>query len=190
MYTSSSAIFAQIIVNLKVKIQNFIFNKVNIKGFNLWQCPLSLDEFEYFNITYSNKETISSNYVGFIPKTNVNEFQNSNFLEKFYNLNKFHNENLEKKDNNLIWDINIDNHIKCKVDHENEMNVIFQNSFKLNPSDPLGIINNISYCHGNFTNNSYPVIVIESLNIFSDIKTHATNGSRFDSTQKLFFSNS
>ena len=146
----------------KSKHAKFTFNKVNIRGFNLWQCPLSLNEFEYFNITYSNGKTVSSNYIGFIPKTNINEHQNF-FLENFYNLNKFNNENF-KNENNLIWDINIDNHIKCKVDHENEVNVIFQNSFKLNPSDPLGIINNISYCHGNFTENNYPVIVIESLN--------------------------
>ena len=50
------------------------------------------------------------------------------------------------------------------MDHKNEVNVVFQNSFKPNNLDPIGIINNISYCHGNFTNNNYPIIVIESSN--------------------------
>ena len=152
----------------KSKSSKFMFNKLNIRAFSLGQCPLALDEFKSINITYSNGETISSNYIGFIPKTNQLEVQKNNFLlENFNNLkNKYISENLisEKNENNLEWDINIDNHIKCKVDHKNEVNVIFQNSFSPNNSNPEGIINNISYCHGNFTNNDYPVIVIESLN--------------------------
>ena len=152
----------------KSKNSKFTFNKINIRGFNLWQCPLTLNEFKYFNITYSNGVTISSNYIGFIPNTNYFEFNKTNFnLENFYNLkNKYIDENfiLEKNKKNIIWDINIDNRIKCKVDHKNEVNVIFQNSFKPNNLDPIGIINNISYCHGHFTNNNYPIIVIESSN--------------------------
>ena len=152
----------------KSKNTKFMFNKLNIRAFLLRQCPLALDEFESINITYSNGETISSNYIGFIPKTNLLEHQKNNFLlENIYNLqNKYIHENLisEKNENNLVWDINIDNHIKCKVDHKNEVNVIFQDSFSPNNADRTGIINNISYCHGNFTNNDYPVIVIESLN--------------------------
>ena len=127
-----------------------------------------MNEFKYFNITYSNGVTISSNYIGFIPNTNYFEFNKTNFnLENFYNLkNKYIDENFisEKNKKNIIWDINIDNRIKCKVDHKNEVNVVFQNSFKPNNLDPIGIINNISYCHGNFTNNNYPIIVIESSN--------------------------
>ena len=152
----------------KSKNTKFMFNKLNIRAFLLRQCPLALDEFESINITYSNGETISSNYIGFLPKTNHLEFQKNNLLlENIYNLqNKYIHENLlsEKNENNLVWDINIDNHIKCKVDHKNEVNVIFQDSFSPNNADRIGIINNISYCHGNFTNNDYPVIVIESLN--------------------------
>ena len=70
-------------------------------------------------------------------------------------------ENIRDKVN---WEINIDNVIKCKVDEKNQVNVIYQSSFKPNPSNPIGIINNISYCHGNFSENDYPLIVIESLN--------------------------
>ena len=60
-------------------------------------------------------------------------------------------------------DINIYNHIKCKVDNTNHVNVIYQNSFRPNNADPIGIINNFSYCHGNFSNNDYPLIVIENI---------------------------
>ena len=148
----------------KSRNSKFVFNKNIYSGFYLWQCPLDLNEFKYLNITYSTGEIISSNYIGFLQNESNFEFQNTNsFLE---NLSNFKNKYLlrEKNDNNIIWDINIDNHIKCKVDNKNKVNVIYQNSFKMNNSDPIGIINNISYCHGNFTDNDYPVIVIESLN--------------------------
>ena len=158
-------------IQFKSSSMKFVWNKSNLKAMALWQCPLNISEFKYFNITYSNGETISSNYIGFLPsEIGVNRDKNiDNYL---YNLKDlytdrelFFNFNIDNKDKNGIdWDINIDKKIKCKIDHTNGVNVIFQNSFKPNNIDPIGIINNISYCHGNFTNNDYPIIVIESLN--------------------------
>ena len=153
----------------KSKNSKFIFNKVNFGGFYLWQCPLTFDELKEFSITYENGLTLSSNYIGFIKNSQNDNLKNTELsFNNFYNIkNKFFEEPIitsQEKENKVTWDINIDNHIKCKVDHKNEINVIFQNSFNPNPSDPLGIINNFSYCHGNFSNNDYPLIVIESLN--------------------------
>ena len=155
-------------IQFKSPSAKFIYNRENIKSIALWQCPLNPEEFKNFNITYSNGETISSNYIGFLNTNNKTE--NDNIINSFRNSEIDHilnYNNFESKidENNLVtWDINIDNHIKCKVDHDKKVNVIYQNSFKPDNSDPLGIIKNISYCHGNFSSNDYPLIVIESLN--------------------------
>ena len=148
----------------------FVFNRVNLQRFSLWQCPLNPEYFNSFNITYSNGQTITSKFVGFnvIQKDVKNNENLINSLFDNYQFKKIYTEEISKFENNINnnvkWDINIDNKIKCKVDHDNQVNVVFQNSFNPDNTDQIGIINNISYCHGNFTNNDYPLIVIESLN--------------------------
>ena len=152
-------------IQFKSPAAKFVWNRENIKIAQLWQCPLNPEEFSSFDITYSNGETITSKYIGFLDnETNNNEINslfNKNEVNPAYN-NEFLKYNDEK--NSIDWDINIDNHIKCKVDNTNHVNVIYQNSFRPNNADPIGIINNFSYCHGNFSNNDYPLIVIENLN--------------------------
>ena len=156
-------------IQFKSKSAKFVWNRENMRITQLWQCPLNPEEFSNFDITYSNGETISSNYIGF-----YNNAANLNIEQNIFNpkFNTFENNQIcskesfkpENANNAIDWDINIDNKIKCKVDHINEVNVIYQNSFSPDNSDPIGIINKISYCHGNFSNNDYPLIVIESLN--------------------------
>ena len=157
-------------IQFKSPSAKFIFNRENIKTTSLWQCPLNPEEFKYFNITYSNGETIPTNYIGFLPDNNNNE-ETSDLINSILNDNRMNpfnnNEKFKSKidESNIVnWDISIYNNIKCKVDHEKQVNVIYQNSFKVDNRDPLGIIRNFSYCHGNFSNNNYPLIVIESLN--------------------------
>ena len=152
-------------IQFKSSSAKFVWNRENIKIVPLWQCPLNPEEFSSFNITYSNEETIPSKYIGFLDngtnKNMINSLFNINEVNPLHN-NEFLNPVNEK--NSIDWDINIDNHIKCRVDNINHVNVIYQNSFRPNNLDPIGIINNISYCHGNFSNNDYPLIVIENLN--------------------------
>jgi hypothetical protein len=120
----------------------FVWNKSNLKAMALWQCPLNISEFKYFNITYSNGETISSNYIGFLP-SDLGLNSDKNIENYLYNMKDlytdrelFFNLNIDNKDKNGIdWDINIDKKIKCKIDHANRVNVIFQNSFKPNNID-------------------------------------------------------
>ena len=157
-------------IQFKSPSAKFIFNRENMKATALWQCPLNPEEFKYFNITYSNGETISSSYIGFLSENNNNRDNRNmiNSIFKNFPMNPIYideNFKLANDEKNVInWDINIDNHIKCKVDHKNKVNVIYQNSFRVDNTNPLGIIKNLSYCHGNITNNDYPLIVIESLN--------------------------
>ena len=152
-------------IQFKSPSAKFIWNRENIKAAQLFQCPLNPEEFHHFNISYSNGVTISSKYIGFLITNSVNQL---NYLRHInYESNPSYNNEFfksEKEQNAVNWDINIDNHIKCKVDNINHVNVIYQNSFGPNNADPLGIVNNISYCHGNFSNNDYPLIVIENLN--------------------------
>ena len=152
-------------IQFKSPSAKFVWNRENIKIAQLWQCPLNSEEFHYFNITYSNGVTISSKYIGFLNNNEINELKN--FGINNYEVNPTYNNELFNsisEQNAINWDINIDNHIKCKVDNINHVNVIYQNSFKTNSPDHIGIVNNFSYCHGNFSNNDYPLIVIENLN--------------------------
>ena len=152
-------------INFKSPTAKFIWNRENIKSLALWQCPLNPEEFKYFNITYSNRITISSNYIGFLSdKFIAIKSGKDNLVYNDFVFNQEYFQSINNENNVVNWDINIDNKIKCKVDNRNQVNVIYQNSFSPNNADPIGIINNISYCHGNFSNNDYPLIVIESLN--------------------------
>ena len=103
-------------IQFKSPSAKFIFNRENIKATALWQCPLNPEEFKYFNITYSNGETISSSYIGFLSENNNRENRNMiNSIFKNFPMNPIYideNFKLANDENNVInWDINIDNHI-------------------------------------------------------------------------------
>ena len=158
-------------IQFKSKTSKFVWNRENIKITRLFQCPLNPEEISYFNITYSNGITISSKFIGFENdiateniKNDIFNYQSTFNFELKPNIGNQEYTNTVNEKNAVDWDINIGNRIKCKVDHNKEVNVIYQNSFSPSNEDPIGIINNISYCHGNFSSNDYPLIVIENLN--------------------------
>ena len=118
--------------------------------------PLKQDiEFDnyFLNILKSNKE---------IP--HIEEIYD-NFLvfrgEKKKNISK--NEAVTAVD----WDINLshiegDNLFKCRIDENNKVNVIYQNTFSYNYKREA--IGKMLKCARAFLNNKYPVIIIESKN--------------------------
>ena len=61
-----------------------------------------------------------------------------------------------------IWDVNTDI-FKCREDNENYLNFYYITSFE--PEDRQDFINNIEKCVGIFDQNSYPIVVINELNI-------------------------
>ena len=78
------------------------------------------------------------------------------------------NENIEQTtQTNTDWDptlsqIEEGNVFKCKVDHLNKVNVIYQNSFYF--KDIHLVVGKMLKCVSSFFNNDYPVIIIESKN--------------------------
>ncbi len=69
----------------------------------------------------------------------------------------------EIKEENDIWDLKSnDRFIKCKVDKENEVNVIYQSSFS--PEDFDNYEETMYKCFSEFYSNDYKIIVIEDKN--------------------------
>jgi hypothetical protein len=62
-----------------------------------------------------------------------------------------------------MWELKSkDDNIKCRVDEENELNVLYQSSFS---PDDFNDYENIMYqCFSKFYSNNYKIVVIESLN--------------------------
>ena len=68
----------------------------------------------------------------------------------------------EEKYNNSLWDFNHENSIKFKVDKENKVNIIYQNSFSFsNINKTISFFGKIME---EMSKNEYPIIIIESLN--------------------------
>ena len=72
-------------------------------------------------------------------------------------------EEVKEKNSDIEWDYQTPekNGIKCRVDTENELNVIVQSSFDLNIDTAEEVIYN---CTKNFYNNTYRIVVIEDNN--------------------------
>ena len=135
----------------------FVFNLIEINNpFSLANLPLD----------YSNLTNIKIVYDDDISKTfdyRV-EFRSNLALKIYYFLHKF--EHFFYEDLNIFdfeWDLTLeDGKIKCLVDNENKVNVIYQNSFLV--SDLEEGEKFFDQCFSNFDNNNYPIIIIESFN--------------------------
>ena len=67
------------------------------------------------------------------------------------------------KDEKDIWDLKSeDEYIKCKVDDENEFNIIYQESF--HPENFNGYEDIMYKCFSLFYSNDYKIIIIEFIN--------------------------
>ena len=68
----------------------------------------------------------------------------------------------EKENSKIEWDFQTeDNHIKCRVDYNNRINVMVQDSFNIDYSTALKVI---SKCVQKFHENNYTIVVIENNN--------------------------
>lgn len=89
----------------------------------------------------------------------------------------------------LINGIFFDNgNLRCKVDDNNKVNVIFQNTFF--PSDFFKSIEFFLECFSNFDNNKYPIIVIESFNLggFGDLADFLASYINLNKSSVIFSS--
>ena len=85
----------------------------------------------------------------------------------FHSIRRSFNYVKGKNNNNIydekIWDLNsVDNSLKCKVDDENELNVLYQNSFYT--IDFENYENTMYECFSKFYSNNYKIVVIEDSN--------------------------
>ena len=94
-------------------------------------------------------------------KTNI--FELINKYKKVKGISeKGENDNIK---NAINWDYETsdDKGIKCRVDHENQLNVVYQDSF-LSESDYNSIADFIYKCAEKFYQNNYRIVIIESNN--------------------------
>lgn len=102
---------------------------------------------EFFEIppTEDGVHTISHNIRFMRPKVTFSSVLNKDKLKK------------------TIWDSEYDNgKIKCLVDKNNEVNVIFQSSFKIN--NEVKGKQFLDNCFQSFDKNNYPIVVIQYMN--------------------------
>ena len=137
-----------------------------------------LIEFDHFNVLVFDykilKPKIMSRQLEDFYKEEMKKYSPNNIIkptiieieQKFIEKN-----NKTRKLQQSIWDMDYDDKIKFKVDHQNKVNVIYQNSFNF-----FSIINNEvipDQNHYNFffsmyekiNKNKYPIVIIEDFNL-------------------------
>ena len=163
----------------------FTYTKRKLFGFyNLYDCPMNKDEFNLI-IEYNNNEKIETKFIVVNDNNNQNN-NDKNFEYFFWNFKNEEKENIKKGnitnpnllkklqesksdnktifrnlDENIEWDIVIENKFKCRVDVNNKVNVYVQNSFEFEFNS---IYKNLITCQNKFLSNDYPIIVIENFN--------------------------
>ena len=137
---------AQFVVNLK-EINNPI---------SLIHLPLDYSNLSNITIIYDNNSKINYDYRV--------EYKSNLALKLIYisyKIEQFFYDILDIYD--FDWDITLDDgKLKCYVDDENKVNVIYQETFHV--SDLEEGLNFFDECFSNFDNNIYPIIIIESFN--------------------------
>ena len=138
----------------------YTFNPEKFKNIEIKFIDNTTIKYDY-KIIYAQIQT--NDYKLFFEKEINNYLQNSmippNLIEieeKFNLINNINNVN-----NGLTWDINHNNLLKFKVDNENKVNVIYQNSFLFLNLSTIEVFGQIME---EMSKNDYPIIIIESLN--------------------------
>ena len=158
---------------------------------NYYLLPLNLENLTEFNVVYDNGQSFTSDYI-FISEQQINGGNNNlgnifesnelkgenNIKEKapsflnnilFKNENKLIKEIIINKDNenqtrkDIKWDYNHSDIYKCRVDEANQINVNYISSFGTE-KELQDYFKVVEKCFLLFDNNSYPILLITSLN--------------------------
>ena len=128
-----------------------------------------IDEELNINYTFKQKKFFSTEFQEYFLKEQQKyiklgiPFPTFEKMELRYKIQKglINKNNIEQE--NINWDLkNKEESIKCKIDNENEMNVIYQNHFLT--SDFYEYENTMYNCFEKFYSNNYKIIVIEDQN--------------------------
>ena len=126
-------------------------------------------EDESLNLDYQFYQINTDNSFSFNPLENFKNMKARNFggmslfhlLEK--NLDKLKGKKFENNNEINLWNLtSSDGSIKCKIDEENQMNVLYQNSFF--PLDFDDYENVMNECFSKFYSNKYKIVIIEDSN--------------------------
>ena len=124
--------------------------------FSLISLPLEIENLTNIVIIYDDNTARRYDYkIAFISNLalKINHY--------FWKLDNFFYECFNFFD--MEWDTTIeDGNLKCYVDNENKVNVIYQNTFYSSNYEDGFIF--FDECFSNFDNNIYPIIIIESFN--------------------------
>ena len=147
--------------NLRSKQAQFVNNQYLIELFDFCSYPFQKEHLKDIKIIYSGSEiNLIYDYLVLKPKLkekiSVKEF-------------KRHVYNNTGSVNKVKWDEGTNSgELKCKIDEDNQVNVIYQNNFRfagLSHAENVEIgLNILDTCFKKFDNNNYPIIVIEDFN--------------------------
>ena len=159
--------------SLKDEHAQFSINLYTISKGNIFN--FTKNKFDIIEIEFEGNQTIKLEYKVALVKSQTKQFQlyykekidkylkSYNIPSIFEIIKEYNNE--KKKDERLlqtsIWDANLENKIKYKIDENNKVNVIFQSSFMFSSNDAFKFFGEMME---KFSKNDFPIIVIESLN--------------------------
>ena len=151
----------------------FSLNLRTISQGSFSQYPFKLNDLTNITIEYENEDILHLDYIGINPNIENEEFYSfyqkemlKNPDDSIFDLeNKFlisKGIKIKKNSNEIKWDYQTeDRQFKCRVDHEQKVNVFYQSSFSLDfYKAPYTFYNCISL----FNENKYPIIGIENEN--------------------------
>ena len=139
------------LTNIEVEFNNG--NKINF-------------DYKLYKVVKMNRE-LEEYYKKEMEKNKYNIFQPTMIeIEKKFNEIKNKNRKLEQS----LWDYNFDNKLKLKIDHNNKVNVIYQNSMRFYEIEngekeiDTNALNFHILLAKKIHNNNYPIILIEDFN--------------------------
>ena len=150
---------------LKSPQAQFVYNLHHFTKLSLISFPFYEEFLTNINISFLGYGSIYVDYkilvVEDINVESITKFSFTKPKKNFFNNKKI---TLEKTEEKIKWDFNIiegNNILKCRVDDENNVNVIYQNTFDFEGDNAFEFFDN---CFDSFYNNNYPIIIIEDFN--------------------------
>ena len=169
-------------VQFKSPQAQFVINIYLMDEMSLLSYQFEKGDLNNILILYEDESFLKYNYtMRLVSKTNE-QFYNY-FVEHFKHNPESHsrlseisksfleeNNPFMKAEEQIKWDKEIKNKsgqsIKCRIDNDKHMNVIYQETFLFDETDKiLDVINKVLIgCFQNFYTNNYPIVIIENMN--------------------------
>ena len=167
---------------------NYVQTLRTMKSISLLSCPFLKEELQNITIVFDDHNELILNYefeniynlfsVGFadyyLSKQNqsiiegipIENIDIETIYKEYKQQNNINNKKFRKTDEAVEWDYSTAGmaQIKCKIDDDNKVNVLYQNSFSPNEFVYKSFEGVMLKCLNEFYSNDYPIIIIESNN--------------------------